>query len=415
VGGAVRAAVAADHGIAVSFADRALAGFLAWTGDPRADAQRAVEAAPGEARAHLLQAQLHLCSRDPAGIPAARQALARAQALPMDAAARLHAAAVGASLAGDWERARALLGCVLAQAPRDLLALAVAHTADYYLGDTASLWHRVQAALPAWRREDPAYPGVLAMLAFGLEENGEYARAEDAAREALALAPRNLRAHHALAHVLEMQGRAAEGIRWMAERGAHWTGEGASSTHLWWHLALYHLELGDARHALELYDRRLGGGTLNELIDASALLWRLELRGAGTGARWGALAERWAPHAQEAFCAFNDVHAMVAFVGAGRRDLQRRLLRAQRQRLAGGGTNEGMLRAVGLPACEALAAFGDEDYARAADLLRRLPGVAHRLGGSHAQRGLLGLTQKAAEKKTGVRARFFSFRALTPI
>jgi tetratricopeptide (TPR) repeat protein len=237
------------------------------------------------------------------------------------------------------------------------------------------------------------------MHAFGLEEGGRYAQAEDAALAALELEPGDLRAHHARSHVLEMQGRAAEGLRWMGERAAHWNGSGASSTHLWWHLALHHLELGDARHALELYDRRIGAATMNDLIDASALLWRLHLRGAALGERWRLLAARWAPHAEDAFCAFNDVHAMLAFVGAGRRDLQRRLLRAQRQRLAHGGTNHGMLRAVGVPASQALAAFGQRDYGRAAALLRGLPEVSHRLGGSHAQRGLIGLTLRAASNR----------------
>jgi len=253
--------------------------------------------------------------------------------------------------------------------------------------------------LPAWSRGDAGYHGVLAMHAFGLEEAGEYARAEDAAFAALELEPRDIRAHHARAHVLEMQGRSAQGLRWMGERAAYWTGAGASSTHVWWHLALYHLELGDARHALELYDRRLGGEALNELIDASALLWRLQLHGVEAGPRWGLLAERWAPHAADAFCAFNDLHAMLAFVGARRADLARRLMRAQRRRLAHGGTNEGMLRAVGLPACQALAAFGKEDYARAALLLRGLPAVSHRLGGSHAQRGLIGKTLQVAQAR----------------
>jgi len=123
------------------------------------------------------------------------------------------------------------------------------------------------------------------------------------------------------------------------------------------------------------------------------------------GPRWRQLAERWAPHAEDAFCAFNDLHAMLAFVGARRADLARRLLRAQRRRLAHGGTNEAMLRVVGLPACQALAAFGKEDYARAAQLLGGLPEVSHRLGGSHAQRGLIGLTLRAAEKN-GVRPYF---------
>jgi hypothetical protein len=153
------------------------------------------------------------------------------------------------------------------------------------------------------------------------------------------------------------------------------------------------------RLALELYDRRIRGESVNELIDAAALLWRLELRGVETGARWTSLAEDWTKHAEDAYCAFNDVHAMAAFVGAGRRDLQQRLLRAQRRRLAHGGTNHGMIRDVGLPACEAFVAFGERRYSRAAALLAAVPAVSHRLGGSHAQRGLLGLTLRAATNR----------------
>ena len=379
--------------------ERALGGFLAWTGEPRAEARRAVEADPEFVMGHVLEAELHLCSRDPADMQGAMQALRRAQRLPQNARERMHAAAVATALRGDYARARELLACILARHPRDLLALAVSHTIDHYLGDTHDLRDRVAAVLPAWTRADAGYHGVLAMHAFGLEEAGEYARAEDAAFAALELEPRDIRAHHARAHVLEMQGRSAQGLRWMGERAAYWTGAGASSTHVWWHLALYHLELGGTRHALELYDRRLGGEALNELIDASALLWRLQLHGVEAGPRWGLLAERWAPHAEDAFCAFNDLHAMLAFVGARRTDLARRLLRAQRRRLALGGTNAGMLREVGLPASQALAAFGNEDYSRAAQLLRGLPEVSHRLGGSHAQRGLIGKTLQAAQAR----------------
>jgi len=388
--------VSGASGRALDHYERALHGFLAWRGEPRAEARLALEEAPGFVMGHVLEAQLHLCSRDPSGAAVARARLERAQHLPQDARERMHLAAIATALRGDWDRAREPLACILGQHPRDLLALAVSHTIDHYLGDTQDPHERVAAVLPAWSRDDPGYHGVLAMHAFGLEEAGRYVQAEEAALAALDLEPGDIRAHHARCHVLEMQGRAAEGLRWMGERAAHWNGSGASSTHVWWHLALYHLELGDARHALEIYDRRIGAETVNEVIDASALLWRLHLRGAALGERWRVLAARWAPHAEDAFCAFNDVHAMLAFVGAGRRDLQRRLRRAQRRRLAHGGTNHGMLRDVGLPACEALAAFGKQDFTTAARLLRDLPAVSHRLGGSHAQRGVLGLTLRAA-------------------
>jgi len=394
--------VTGASGPALEHYERALAGFLAWTGEPRAEARRAREAAPGFVMGHLLEAYLHLCSRDPAVNGEAQRALARAQALAPNARERAHATAIATTLRGDWGRAAEQLGRILEWHPRDLLALAVAHTFDYYLGNTQSLQGRIAAALPAWSAGDPGYSGLLAMLAFGREEAGDYGRAEEAAFAALELEPHSIRAHHARAHVLEMQGRAAEGIRWMGERTAFWTGQGASSTHVWWHLALHHLQLGNAHHALEIYDRRIAAAatpSLNELIDASALLWRLELRGTDPGARWLALAGHWAPHAEDAFCAFNDLHAMLAFVGAGRRDLAQRLMAAQQRRLSRGGTNAGMLWTVGLPASHSLAAYGEQDFARAATLLRDLPEVSHRLGGSRAQHGLLGLTLHAAENR----------------
>jgi hypothetical protein len=51
-------------------------------------------------------------------------------------------------------------------------------------------------------------------------------------------------------------------------------------------------------------------------VDASSLLWRLELRGADVGDRWQALADDWTALADDGFYAFNDVHALMAFVGA---------------------------------------------------------------------------------------------------
>lgn len=47
---------------------------------------------------------------------------------------------------------------------------------------------------------------------------------------------------------------------------------------------------------------------------------------------------------------------------------------------------------VGVPAGRAIIAFRRGEYFRAAQLLRELPAVAWRLGGSQAQRNLLDLT-----------------------
>src|SRR5262249_38102659 len=172
-----------------------------------------------------------------------------------------------------------------------------------------------------------------------------------AAYRALALQPWDVRAHHAVAHVMEMQGRFEEGIRWLGARSALWTCAGAASTHLWWHIALYHLELGRPEQALAIYDHRMQGGSLAELIDASALLWRLQLAGVPLEKRFHAVATRWSPYAEDAYCAFNDLHAMMAFVGGQRPDDANRLLAALERRVARpSGANHDMTRLVGLPA-----------------------------------------------------------------
>jgi tetratricopeptide (TPR) repeat protein len=280
------------------------------------------------------------------------------------------------------------------------VSLQAAHSIDYLLGDAESLRGRAARVLGAWSPADPGYHAVLAMLAFGLGECGEHEAAQACGHRALELNPGDFRAFHAVAHSLEMRGLALEGIRWMDGSRSPWAG--TLATHLWWHLALYHLQRGDLVAALALYDTRVArvpAPQLSELTDASALLWRLQLRGADLGARWIRLAAHWAPRAEDAYCAFNDLHAMMAFAASGRRDLSGRLLQALRSRLARGGTNHGMTRFVGIPACRALLAFAEGDDALAARLLAALPAVAHRIGGSHAQRDVLALTLAAAQSR----------------
>ena len=137
------------------------------------------------------------------------------------------------------------------------------------------------------------------------------------------------------------------------------------------------------------------------MIDGSALLWRLQLRGASVGNRWDALATRWAAVCGASTYAFNDLHAMMAFASADRTGDAARLLDAQQQALAGSDDNVGFLNDIGLGATQAIHHFGLGRYAEAAELLRRVRRDAGRFGGSHAQRDVLDLTLIAAEERAG--------------
>ena len=383
--------------------ERALAAFLGWRGGTEEALAQALQQAPGFVMAHLLQGYVLVCGRDPRRVDLARPVLARAAALRANSHERRHLAALAAAIDGNYEAAKAHLGDVLDTHPRDALALHVAHAFDYVTGDIARLHDRVAAVLPAWSADLPGYHAVLAMHAFGLEECGEYERAEEAARDALAQNPANARAHHVMAHVFEMTGRTGEGLRWMNAHIQSWAVDSVASTHFWWHLALFHLAQGEADRALALYDQRVSAAQADDiadLIDAAALLWRLQLEGStDLRARWPELAAAWSPHINDGFCSFNDIHAMLAFVGA--RDWQRALqlehALAAAQCLP---TRHGeTTRELGLPACRALIAFGRGDDALATTLLASLPAHEHRLGGSHAQRDVLHLTLlKAIER-----------------
>jgi hypothetical protein len=142
-----------------------------------------------------------------------------------------------------------------------------------------------------------------------------------------------------------------------------------------------------------------------DMIDQSALLWRLALRGVDVGERWQSLAERWALHATAGNYAFNDLHAMMAFASAGRADLAAQLRESQRAALGGdGGDNRAFTAEVGEPATRAVQAFVAGDFTAVVALLRPIRSYAHRFGGSHAQRDLLDLTLIEAALRGGDRS-----------
>ena len=72
--------------------------------------------------------------------------------------------------------------------------------------------------------------------------------------------------------------------------------------------------------------------------------------------------------------------------------------------MAGSGDNAGFTREVGHPVTLAIKAFGDGDYAEAVELLRPVPAIAHRFGGSHAQRDVIDLTLIEAAFRAGAGA-----------
>ncbi|RRI04401.1 tetratricopeptide repeat protein [Mesorhizobium tamadayense] len=386
---------------------RALRELQCFIGDPVGSIDRAITDEPGFVMAHVFKGYLH-------GLATEREATAVAQschaaALPLAGTTRerAHVAALGHLAEGRWHEAARILEDIAIDDPLDALALQVGHQIDFFTGNARMLRDRIGRALPAWQKGMPGYHAILGMQAFGLEEMGDYARAERFGRQATAIEPRDGWAQHAVAHVMEMQSRQKDGIAWMRANPEAWTKDSFLKIHNWWHLALFHYDLGETDEVLKLYDGPIYGDrstlALN-MVDASAILWRLHLGGVDVGDRWAALAANWLPKAAAGNYAFNDAHAMMAFVGAGLEGPAQTLLDAQREAMHGHDDNAAFTRDVGHPLTFAIKAFGEGNYTEAVRLIRSIRPIAHRFGGSHAQRDVIDLTLIEAALRAGVRA-----------
>lgn len=375
-------------------------------GDPLATIDRALAEAPAMSIAHTLRAWLHLLGTEAPALATAREEAEVAVRHAGTERERMHAQAAGLVAGGRWRDAARLLEDLSARHPRDLLALQAGHQLDFFTGDSRMLRDRIARVRPHWNDAMPGHHAVLGMHAFGLEETGDYAQAERTGRRAIELQPRDTWAWHAVAHVHEMRNAPKEGIAWLEPNVEHWSRDSFFAVHNWWHLALFRLEQDRHDDVLAMYDASIGGpgsGVVLDMIDQSALLWRLALRGVDVGDRWQALAERWGPHADAGNYAFNDLHAMMAFASAGRADLAARLRETQRAALAADGDNRAFTAEVGEPATRAVQAFVAGDFAAVVALLRPMRSHAHRFGGSHAQRDLLDLTLIEAALRGGDR------------
>ena len=394
---------------AVASYDRAVEHLIRFRPAVADAAAGSVAADPGCVMGRVLGAYLALMSTEEGAVADAMAALGppgrEASALPRE---RAHLAAARRWIAGDMAGAGALLGDITVRYPRDLLALFVGHQIDFFRGDAVNLRDRIGRALIAWDDQEPQAGFLHGMYAFGLEECNQYGQSSAVGQHAVEANPDDVWGLHAVVHTYEMQGQVPAGVRFMRARRADWAEGNFLNVHNSWHYALYLLQAGDTAGALDVYDQSLhhaGSGDIAlELLDATALLWRLWLEGADTGDRWRPLAQAWARILAPGFYPFNDMHAIMAFIGNGELDRAGEVVAAL-ERVAGAGetavTGVAMTSAVGLPVCRSLAYFGAGRYEQALAELLPVRTRVHEFGGSHAQRDAVERTLLEAAIRAG--------------
>ena len=336
---------------------------------------------------------------------ALEQARAGAKGRDMTLRENAHLDALESWLSGDLPAAVARWEGILSEHPCDMLALKLTTFMHFYLGDSSQLRDCVGRVRYAWDESVPDYGFVLGMHAFGFEECGMYAQAEAAGREALMREPEDAWAVHAVTHVMEMQDRRREGIEWVEAHQGNWSKGNNFRFHLWWHKTLFHLELEEYERVLELYDTEVRDPSTDEYLDicnATSLLWRLEERGVPVGDRWSELADHCEKKAQDHILVFPDSHYIMALAAAGRAAPQQSFMASLRVRTAASETTQDRVAAqVGLPLCEAVAAWYKDDFNTVTEKLAPIRTQIARIGGSHAQRDLYQQLLIAACMKSG--------------
>ncbi len=386
---------------------KALGEYLSWKGDPVATWAAAAQADPDFVLAHSTIAALNALGGLRGDAAPVQDALAAANRVARKLTQReqLHLAGAKAWAGGDIEDAAGCWEQALLHDAGDLLALRLAHDTHFFLGSSEKLRDVPLAVLPAYADAPHRRGFVLGMAAFGLEETGAYAQAEQAGCEAVEINPADAWAVHAVAHVLEMQDRPKEGVAWLQGLQSHWTSAALLAIHHWWHAALFLIELGQLQEVLRLYDahiRAVPSEMALDLVDAAALLWRLELLGVDVGARWKALAPAWRLYAEDHVLAFNDLHIALTLAGAGENAAADALEASIAHYAASNsGTNAGVSRELGLPIIRAMRAFRRSDDAATVALLTPIYKQLSPIGGSNAQRDLIVQTLGIAAYRSG--------------
>jgi len=374
--------------------DQAVADYMDYQTTAFPQVKKALDADPDFALAKCFRGYFLLMLENKAILPKVQQMLdeMRPQFGSLTQRERSHVSALEAWAAGDimkaclhWER-------LLIESPRDLLALKLHHTMNFYAGRSQVMRSVLASVLGEWDDDVPGYGCVQGMYAYALEECGDYEEAERWGRQAVERNPGDLWAIHSVAHVLEMQGRSAEGVRWLDYTPEQWAQKNPFKAHVWWHAALFLIAQGKLERALQIYDNELNSVNSETYVDVSnqaALLKRLQLAGVDIGSRWEALAEHSQTRIHDHMLPFRDAHFCLALAADGKFEAARRHI-ASMAEFAGQeqGWRAQVTRAVLIPLCEGMIAYEEGNYAHASDLLWATRNETVSIGGSRAQRDL---------------------------
>uniref|UniRef100_A0A665WAZ9 Tetratricopeptide repeat protein 38 n=1 Tax=Echeneis naucrates TaxID=173247 RepID=A0A665WAZ9_ECHNA len=295
---------------------------------------------------------------------------------------RLHVKAMELFSHGNFPKACEVWEDILVDHPTDLLALKFAHDGYFYMGAQIPMRDSVARVLPHWKPHMPLSSYLKGLYSFGLLETRFYDKAEKVAMEGLALTPDDAWSVHSIAHVYEMKAEVDKGLKFMQGREKDWQVSDILASHNYWHWALYFIE--KVKNIMSF----LITGSMLDTVDASSMLYRLEMEGVCVKDRWREMLQVTQPHTDDHVTLFNDLHFLMVSLGNKGNGTSQRLLEGLQElaKLPGDNQQHQMAATLGVPMCKAMIEYDQGNYSRAVDLLYPLRYDMVGIGGSDAQR-----------------------------
>ncbi|XP_032379919.1 tetratricopeptide repeat protein 38 isoform X2 [Etheostoma spectabile] len=356
------------------------------------------EADPNFVMGHVISTGLELVSTTSSTrlnerlASAVRQTVELANSQDISPREKLHVKAMELFSRGHFPKACDAWEDILVDHPTDMLALKFAHDAYFYMGAQTQMRDSVARVLPHWKPHMPLFSYLKGLYSFGLLETRLYDQAEKVAMEGLALTPDDAWAVHSVAHVYEMKAEMDKGLKFMESREKDWQVSDVLASHNYWHWALYFIEKGQYEAALQIYDSQVfrrckATGSMLDTVDACSMLWRLEMEGVCVKDRWRELLQVTQPHTDDHVTLFNDMHFLMASLGAKESGTSQRLLEGLQELAKDPGDNQQhqLAGTIGVPMCQAIMEYDQGNYNRAVELLYPLRYRVVDIGGSDAQ------------------------------
>jgi hypothetical protein len=383
---------------------KAVDAVLSATDDAEPYLRTAIEVDPSFALSHAVYARVHQLS---GRMAEAKLSGEKAVQLATNATdrERQHANIFQLLTSGQGPKGLELIKSHIRQYQRDAFALAPACSVFGLIGFSGRLGREDEqvALLEPLQASYGDDWWFLTVYGFALVEVGEWKRGRDMVEKAIEQRPRSAHTVHVLAHALYEAGE----DKLLADYLENWL-PGYSSDcllncHVWWHLCLAKLMIGEHNSVFEIYDQHCAptitnSPSINVFTDGASLLWRSELAGIERSKeRWNALLDFRISNFPKPMV-FVDAHGALPSIALGNNtDLD-----AWNEAVKEAGEN-GKLPAGTVPAdlARAFSAHAKGDWNSVISILEPMSNDVVRIGGSRAQRDLVQNTLLSAFVQDG--------------